>query len=109
MVKHIVLFKLKENLSSAEKQDIMHRFKTAIEALPQSIRFIRHIFVGLNMNPSEQWDICLDSTFDSLDDVQAYAAHPDHLAAAAILKEAKEARACTDYLINEESGMKNVE
>ena len=31
MVKHIVLFKLKETLSPAEKADIMNRFKTAIE------------------------------------------------------------------------------
>ena len=101
MVKHIVLFKLKESLSVAEKQDIMNRFKAAIEALPQTICFIRHIFVGLNMNPAEQWDICLDSTFDSLEDVKAYSVHPAHQAAAALLKDVKEARACTDYLVKE--------
>ena len=32
MVKHIVLFKLKETLTQTEKQDVMHRFKEAIEA-----------------------------------------------------------------------------
>lgn len=48
MVKHIVLFKLKETLSPAEKADIMNRFKTAIEALPATIPFIRDIHVGLN-------------------------------------------------------------
>ena len=61
MVKHIVLFKLKESLTSAEKADVMNRFKVAIEALPQKIDFIRDIRVGLNINPDEQWDICLDS------------------------------------------------
>ena len=34
---------------------------------------------------------------DSLGDVKAYAVHPDHLAAAAILKDAKCGRACADY------------
>lgn len=34
MVKHIVLFKLKENLSDAEKKEVMIRFKNTIEALP---------------------------------------------------------------------------
>ena len=97
MVKHIVLFKLKESLTSAEKADVMNRFKAAIEALPQKIDFIRDIRVGLNINPDEQWDICLDSTFDSLDDVKAYAVHHDHVAAAGILKDAKDGRACVDY------------
>lgn len=97
MVKHIVLFKLKETLSDTEKKDIMLRFKNAIETLPTKISFIRNIHVGLNINPSEEWDICLDSTFDTLDDVKAYSVHPDHVAAAAILKEAKAGRACTDY------------
>lgn len=97
MVKHIVLFKLKDTLAPAEKTDIMNRFKVAIEALPAKIPFIRSIRVGLNVNPSEEWDICLESSFDSLDDVRAYSVHPDHVAAAGILKDAKCGRACTDY------------
>lgn len=97
MLKHIVLFKLKESLSAAEKQDVMNRFKTAIEALPATITTIRHIHVGFNINPDEQWDICLDSEFDTLEDMKAYSIHPAHLAAAGLLKESKEERACTDY------------
>ena len=97
MVKHIVLFKLKETLSPDEKKDVMNRFKTAIEALPQHIDFVRHVFVGLNCNPAEKWDICLESTFDTLDDVKAYAVHPAHVAAAGIIKDAKADRACTDF------------
>lgn len=50
MVKHIVLFKLKETLSQEEKLKVMNDFKAAIEALPAKIGFIRHIFVGLNAN-----------------------------------------------------------
>ena len=50
MVKHIVLFKLKETLSQEEKLKVMNDFKAAIEALPVKIGFIRHIFVGLNTN-----------------------------------------------------------
>ena len=81
MVKHIVLFKLKETLSEEEKKDVMVRFKAAIEALPEKIDFIRQVFVGLNCNPAEKWDICLESTFDTLEDVKAYSVHPDHVAA----------------------------
>ena len=98
MVKHIVLFKLKENLAFEEKQSIMNNFKEAIEALPNTIPSIRKIFVGLNINPDEKWDICLESEFDCLEDVKAYAIHPAHIAAAGIIKEVKQDRACTDYI-----------
>ena len=50
MVKHIVLFKLKETLPQEEKLKVMNDFKAAIEALPAKIGFIRKIFVGLNIN-----------------------------------------------------------
>ena len=75
----------------------MNRFKAAIEALPATIDVIRKVFVGLNINEAEQWDICLESEFDSLDDVKLYAAHPDHVAAAGIWKDAKQDRACGEY------------
>ena len=97
MVKHIVMFKLKDTLSKEEKLDVMNRFKAAIEAWPAQIDVIRKVFVGFNINEAEQWDICLESEFDSLDDVKLYAAHPAHVAAAGILKDAKQDRACVDY------------
>ena len=97
MVKHIVMFKLKDTLSKEEKLVVMNDFKAAIEALPAQIDVIRKIFVGFNINEAEQWDICLESEFDSLDDVKLYAAHPTHVAAAGILKDAKQDRACADY------------
>lgn len=97
MVKHIVLFKLKEEVPAAEKLAVMNRFKEAIEALPAKIPFIRRIEVGLNINPAETWNIALYSEFDTLDDVKAYAVHPDHQAAGKLLAEVKESRACVDY------------
>jgi hypothetical protein len=97
MVKHIVLFKLKEELPATEKQAVMNQFKEAIEALPAKISVIRKIEVGLNVNPAEAWDIALYSEFDSLEDVKTYAAHPDHVAAGKLLADVKLNRACVDY------------
>lgn len=97
MVKHIVLFKLKDEAPEAEKLEAMNGFKKAIEALPAKIAVIRKIEVGLNMNPGETWSIALYSEFDSLDDVKFYATHPDHVAAGKLLAAVKENRACVDY------------
>jgi len=97
MVKHIVLFKLKDEVSAEMKLVAMNNFKKAIEALPTTISFIRKIEVGLNVNPAETWSIALYSEFDSLEDVKAYAVHPAHVAAGKLLAEVKESRACVDY------------
>lgn len=97
MVKHIVLFKLKEELPATEKQAVMNQFKEAIEALPAKISVIRKIEVGFNVNPAEAWDIALYSEFDSLEDVKTYAVHPDHVAAGKLLVDVKLNRACVDY------------
>jgi hypothetical protein len=97
MVKHIVLFKLKDEVPEADKLVVMNKFKEAIEALPAKISVIRKIEVGLNINPGESWHIALYSEFDNLEDVKFYATHPDHVAAGKILAEAKESRSCVDY------------
>ena len=76
MVKHIVLFKLKDEAPADEKLAAMNSFKAAIEALPAKISVIRKIEVGLNINPAEAWSIALYSEFDTLDDVKYYATHP---------------------------------
>ncbi|MBT9873411.1 Dabb family protein [Bacteroides salyersiae] len=99
MVKHIVLFKLKDEVPETDKLVVMNKFKEAIEALPAKISVIRKIEVGLNMNPGESWHIALYSEFDNLNDVKFYATHPDHVAAGKIIAEAKESRSCVDYEI----------
>lgn len=97
MVKHIVLFKLKNEASAEEKQTVALKFKSAIEALPTVIPFIKHVEVGININPDEQWNIALYSEFDTLAEVKAYAVHPAHVAAAKLLADLKESRSCVDY------------
>lgn len=97
MVKHIVLFRLEPSMDEELKSQVMQEFKEKIEALPAQIPFIRKVEVGLNMNPAEAYDLALYSEFDTLADVQAYAVHPAHVAAAGVIKDYKVARSCTDY------------
>lgn len=73
------------------------RFKAALEALPEQIDVLQSIEVGLNENPSETWDVVLTAIVPTMADVEKYAKHPAHVAAAALLGEHKEARACVDY------------
>lgn len=97
MIKHVVLFQLKEDVDAAEKQQVMERFKAGILELPGQIPCIRQIEVGFNANPDEQYDVALSSEFDTLEDVKTYAVHPAHVAVAQIIKPYVKSRACSDY------------
>lgn len=97
MIKHVVMLKFKG--SPEEKKDIATRFMEALIQLPCEIPQLKSIDVGLNMNPSESWDLVLTATADSLEDVAIYSAHPAHQAAVAIIAPYKEDRACVDYEI----------
>ncbi len=96
-MKHIVMFKFRDDVSADVRQAAREAFKKGIEALPATIPFIRSVHVGFNANPAEKWDICLDSSFDSLDDVKAYSVHPAHKAVASELMKHIGERACVDF------------
>lgn len=95
MIKHIVTFKLKG--TPEQRRSAAIRFKEALEALPEQIEVLNSIEVGININPAESWDVVLTAVVDTLEDVDVYARHPAHVAAAALIAECKEARACVDY------------
>lgn len=98
MVRHIVMFKLKEFASPAEKQAKLDEIKTRLEALIDKIDVLRKIEVKLNCNPEESWDLILITELDSLADVSTYANHPEHVAVAkGIIGPVKADRACVDY------------
>ena len=95
MVRHVVTFKLRgaeeERLAAARK------FKAAIEALPAVIPCLLRVEVGININPTEKFDIALIAEAATLADVAEYSAHPAHVAAVAHIKPLIEARTCVDY------------
>ncbi len=97
MTHHIVMFKFREDVAQSVREVAGKEFKEGIEALPETIDFIREVSVGININENEQWDICLTSTFDNLDDVRAYGAHPAHKAVAMQLMKHIAQRACVDF------------
>lgn len=98
MVRHIVMFKLKEFASPAEKQAKLDEIKTKLEALIDKIDVLRSIEVKFNCNPTETWDLILITELDSLADVSTYANHPEHVAVAkGIIGPVKADRACVDY------------
>ena len=95
MVKHIVSFKLTG--TPEERKEVALKFKAALEALPEQIEVLRSMVVGINENPNETWDVVLTAVVDTMADVDVYAKHPAHVAAASLLAGHKDSRACVDY------------
>ena len=95
MVKHIVSFKFSG--TEEERKDACERFKNALMALPEQIECLQSMEVGINENPAESWNLVLIAIVPTMADVEVYAKHPAHVAAAGLVKPQIEARACVDY------------
>jgi hypothetical protein len=95
MVKHIVTFKLRG--TEEERRAASQAFSDALMALPAQIDVLKSMEVGINSNPAEDWDVVLTAVVENMADVNTYAKHPAHVAAASIVAPLKESRACVDY------------
>ena len=100
MIKHIVMWKLKDYAEGATKQENILKVKSLLEALPEKIDFIREMQVNINVNPKESmYDAVLISAFDSLEDVERYRVHPEHKKISSFVALIREGRASVDYEI----------
>ena len=95
MTTHLEMFKL-QGPAELRRQTAL-RFKQALDALPEQIDVLQSIEVAINENPAEDWDVVLTAIVPTMDDVAVYAKHPAHVAAASIIKDVKQLRACVDY------------
>lgn len=98
MIRHIVMFKLKEFENAEAKQAKLNEIKERLEALIDKIEVLKSIHVDFNCNPAESWDLILTTELATLEDVNTYANHPEHVAVAkGIIGPVKADRACVDY------------
>lgn len=82
MVRHVILWELKEEFSAEEKAVIKQDIKTALEALAGVIPGLVSITVNINGLASSNADCMLDSVFADEAALQAYQKHPAHQEAA---------------------------
>lgn len=100
MVKHIILWNLKEEFSKEEKKEIMKNIKIGLEALIDKVPGIVEIKVQIESLPSSSADLILDSTFESVEALKNYATHPEHVKVAdTLVRPFTAARSCLDFEI----------
>lgn len=98
MVKHIVMWKLKDEHNGMNKAELTNEMKKQLLALKNDITELVSIDVGINtIHPEKNSDIVLTTEFKSFDDLNAYAIHPEHLKVVDFVKQIVVERACVDY------------
>ena len=98
MTHHIILWKLKDELSEAQKLEIKKNIKEGLEGLAGKIPGLLSIKVNIEGLPSSNVDLMLDSTFDSPESLKGYSVHPEHVAVAnGRVRPHTAGRYCLDY------------
>lgn len=98
MIKHIVMWRLKESAHGNDKATNARLIKQMLEALQGKIPGLLKIEVGLDFSSTEQSaDVVLYSEFASREALDSYQAHPEHKALVPFIGEARSERWLTDY------------
>ena len=92
MVKHIVLWKLKDELSTEEKNKVKKELKEGLENLKSKIK------VNIEGMEGSTVDVLLETVFENEAALKVYAGHPDHVAVGTEkIKPFMAERICYDY------------
>jgi len=97
MVKHIILWKLKETLSEEEKAAARAEAKRRLENLNGKIDGMISLKVVTDRLPSSNADMMLDSEFETVEALAGYQVNPLHVEAATFVRSVVEARLCLDF------------
>lgn len=100
MVKHVILWQLKDELTDSEKETIKREIKKGLEGLAGKIPGLTDIRVYTKGLASSNADLMLDSTFTDEEALKGYAVHPEHVAVAdGKVRPYTATRTCMDYII----------
>ena len=90
MIKHIVIWPMKEDVTVEQKTEMKNR----LEALDGKVSELRKIEVGIDESAGT---MSLNSEFNSMEDLNSYQVHPEHQAVVGFVKPLVAGRSVCDY------------
>ena len=98
MIKHIVMFRLKESAMGRSKNENLQELKILLESLQEKIPVVKCLEVGINMGKSASAsDIALYSEFDDMQALENYRIHPEHVKVVDYIDKVCSERRVADY------------
>lgn len=98
MIEHVVMWKLKPEAEGRGACENALRIKNGLEALLGVVPQLRSCLVGENIAEGN-YDLCLITTFDSMEDLEAYKIHPEHVKIASYCRLVCDSRIACDFMI----------
>lgn len=101
MIKHVVMWKLKEVAEGKTKDENAETMKKLLEGLPNKIEELQKVEVGINVLEGSGDAICdlvLTVSCENQDALKAYAVHPDHQKVVSFIKKVVSERRVVDYV-----------
>lgn len=100
MLKHIVMWKLKDQAEGADKATNLRKMKELLDACADIVPGILKLETAIAQPGLEaSYDILLYSEFTSKAALDAYQEHPQHVALKPFIGAIRESRQCMDYEI----------
>ena len=98
MVKHIVMWKFKENAEGKTKAENIEFVKESLYALVGVIDKIKKMEIGVDISHTDMsMDMVLLTEFESVEDMKAYAVDPAHVKVSQYVRKVVESRVVLDY------------
>lgn len=102
MIRHVVMWKLKEKAEGAGKEKNAEKMKLILEGLKTNIEEIKNVEVGINIakedeNQEQAYDVVLISDFETDLDYTMYTRNPHHKKAIEFINSVIEERRFVDY------------
>ncbi|HXH72774.1 MAG TPA: Dabb family protein [Mariprofundaceae bacterium] len=98
MIKHVVMWKLKEQADAGLKAAQAQQLKQRLEALNGRIPGLLHLEVGIDFVQAEtSYDVVLYSELESRAALEVYQQHPEHQAVVPLVREFAASRVAVDY------------
>lgn len=98
MIKHVILWQLKDELSDEKRAEVKQAAKERLEALVGQVPGLLYVKVTIDPMSSSNTDIYLDSAVEDEAALAAYQNHPAHVAIKnEIFAVYSKTRLCMDY------------
>lgn len=98
MVKHIILWQLKQDLGGKSKKEVLNGIKNSLEGLYGKIPGLLNISVEISPLSSSNADVMLDCELTDENALKEYQAAPEHIKAAdTYVRPYTETRVCMDF------------
>lgn len=99
MIKHIVMFKLKEEAEGKPKEENLKEALKKLSLFKASIPSLVDFKAVINSKeaPSDNYDLSLICDFNDIEGLNEYQVHPLHKEFGAFISLRRESRACIDY------------